>query len=99
MNSFISLVMRKPKPTRGLNPETNKSWNSCFAAIKEEENNLIWIFHFKKKNWKKRNKRDEWVWKMKTYRIGNWKNSGLVVIVCNARKPLEKKLDPIGIRW
>ena len=49
MNSFISLVMRKPKPTRGLNPETNKSWNSCFAAIKEEENNLIWIFHFKKK--------------------------------------------------
>ena len=37
---------------------------------------------------------------MKNKNLQNWKlkNSRLVVIVCNARKPLEKKLDPIGIR-
>ena len=36
-------------------------------------------------------------WKLTELEIK--KNSGLVVVVCNARKPLEKKLDPIGIRW
>ena len=36
-------------------------------------------------------------WKLTELEIK--KNSGLVVVVCNARKPLEKKLDPIGIRY
>ena len=53
--SFISLVMRKP--TRGLNLETNKSWNSCVTAIRKKKTILIWIFHFKEKKWKERKKK------------------------------------------
>ena len=37
-------------------------------------------FQWKKKR-KERNKRDEYVWKMTTYRTGNWNNSRLLVIV------------------
>ena len=36
---------------------------------------------------------------MTTYRIGNWNNIRLVVIVCNDRNPVETKADPIGIRY
>ena len=36
---------------------------------------------------------------MTTYRIGNWKNSRLVVIDSNDRNPVETKADPIGIRY
>ena len=34
----------------------------------------IWyrIFISRKKKWKERNKRDEYVWKRTTYRFGNW---------------------------
>ena len=59
--SFVSLVMRKP--TRGLNLETNKSWNSCFTAISElgrrKQFDIGFSFQERKKKWKERNKRDK----------------------------------------
>ena len=55
-NSFISSVMRKPKPTRGLNLETNKSWNSCFTAISELRRRKQFDIDF---SFQERNKRDK----------------------------------------
>ena len=51
--SFISYVIRKP--TRGLILETNKSWNSCFTAIRKKK--TIWYGFFISK--KKKNERKE----------------------------------------
>ena len=51
--------MRKPKPTRGLNLETNKSWNSCFTAISELGRRKQFDIDFSFQERKKENERKE----------------------------------------
>ena len=55
--SFVSLVMRKP--TRGLNLETNKSWNSSFTAISELGRRKQFDTDFSFQERKKKNERKE----------------------------------------